>query len=965
MADDQPDILAIFTECLAHDSDEERAKYLDEACQDDPKARGRIEALLRAHVGAGNFLGGASPGIAPTLDIAPVSERPGALIGRYKLLQEIGEGGFGVVFMAQQLEPIKRKVAVKIVKPGMDTREVIARFEAERQALAMMDHPNIARVLDAGATESGRPYFAMELVRGIPITDFCDKNNLTPHERLNLFVRVCLAVQHAHQKGIIHRDIKPSNVLVTLDDAGPEVKVIDFGVAKAIGQELTEKTLFTRFEQMIGTPLYMSPEQTEMRTRDIDTRSDIYSLGVLLYELLTGATPFERERLREAAYDEICRIIREEEPPKPSVRISTLGETLATVSEHRRTEPKRLSTLFKGDIDWIVMRALEKDRNRRYDTAKDLASDVQRHLDHEPIVARPPSTLYRLRKFTRRNKGLVVAGSIVAATLVIATVTGFVLAGWAVRNAREADRQRETAEKNLEIAIAARQQAQDAITGRASQFLRDGQYEEAEALYRDMVRIRRENLGGAHASTLDAVFSLVSAQKSLGRYEDAIAALERALSDQRQAPSEDASAIDKTRDELANLRWRRSLQLSENPDLTAEELRRAMELAVQAQQRHPDCFNANLAVAWAEYRAGTAAIDSERMATLRTLIAWQPEWAVLCALHAMVAWQNGEEELARLWHQAMCCYFAKATARWPEPNAEREASEERVSSLVRQCAELAGLSDPTSEPPPPTGELISSFTELIERYPEVSWLSHTRGSLYGRLGEWDRAAADYEAAVKVDPEGFRHWEGWLAVMLFLDDREACLDIVADAMQQFDSYSTLARWDILRLLWLCPETGADWAEIYEEAERCLKEKPDAAWRMVRVADAAYRCGDFDRVLEVLELAVATNESKGRRYDVEEVTIPAHRAMALHELGQIDEARRSLEEARAIFREKMSPLDGEYVVHQDRPVKWCWLQVLLRRAGQLVDPDGTVNTSGSGGRPIAEVDASPVDPGALPR
>ncbi len=310
----------------------------------------------------------------------------------------------GLVFVAEQQHPVRRKVALKVIKPGMDSRDVVARFEAERQALALMDHPHIAKVLDAGATDSGRPYFVMELVKGIPITDYCDQNQFTPRERLELFAHVCHAVQHAHTKGVIHRDIKPSNVLVTLHDGTPIVKVIDFGVAKAIGQQLTEKTIYTRFAQMIGTPLYMSPEQAQMSGLDIDTRSDIYSLGVLLYELLTGTTPFDSERLKQAAFDEMRRIIREEEPPKPSTRLSTLGETLSAVSLKRRTEPRKLPALVRGDLDWIVMKALEKDRNRRYETANEFVQDVQRHLRDEPVLAGPPGMVYRLRKFGRRHR---------------------------------------------------------------------------------------------------------------------------------------------------------------------------------------------------------------------------------------------------------------------------------------------------------------------------------------------------------------------------------------------------------------------------------------------------------------------------------------------------------------------------------------------------------------------------------
>ncbi len=380
---------SIFTAALDKRSDKDRAAYLDEACRDDPELRRHIDRLLNAQAKAGSFLQNTSPGLSGTVDVQP-PEQAGTVTGPYKLLQQIGEGGMGVVFMAEQLEPVRRKVALKIIKPGMDSHQVIARFEAERQALAMMEHQNIARVLDAGTTDSGRPYFVMELVHGVSITRFCDDNKLTPRERLALFVPVCQAIQHAHQKGIIHRDVKPSNVLVTMYDDKPVPKVIDFGVAKAIEQRLTEKTMFTQFGAMVGTFEYMSPEQAEMNAFGVDTRSDIYSLGVLLYELLTGTTPLERTRLREAALDEMIRLIREEEAPRPSLRLSS-SDNLLKIATARKTEPARLLKLVRGEIDWIVLKCLEKDRSRRYDTANGVARDLERYLADEPVEACPPS----------------------------------------------------------------------------------------------------------------------------------------------------------------------------------------------------------------------------------------------------------------------------------------------------------------------------------------------------------------------------------------------------------------------------------------------------------------------------------------------------------------------------------------------------------------------------------------------
>jgi WD40 repeat protein/serine/threonine protein kinase len=411
MAAPVADIKSIFGKALELRSAIERAAYLEQACQGDLRLRAEVESLLQAGQEAANFLAG--PGSVPQTTLEePVAERPGTVIGPYKLLERIGEGGFGVVFMAEQAQPLRRKVALKVLKPGMDTRQVVARFEAERQALAIMDHPNIAKVFDGGATATGRPYFVMELVRGVPITEFCDQNHFTPRQRLELFVAVCQAVQHAHQKGVIHRDLKPSNVLVSRHDTTPVVKVIDFGVAKALGQTLTDKTLFTGFAQMVGTPLYMSPEQAGMSDLDVDTRSDVYSLGVLLYELLTGTTPFAQERFKNAGYDEIRRIIREEEPARPSTRLSTLGPAAVTVSANRESDPRALSRLLRGELDWVVMKALEKDRNRRYETASAFAADVQRYLHDEPVLACPPTVGYRLGKFLRRNRRSVLAAGL-------------------------------------------------------------------------------------------------------------------------------------------------------------------------------------------------------------------------------------------------------------------------------------------------------------------------------------------------------------------------------------------------------------------------------------------------------------------------------------------------------------------------------------------------------------------------
>jgi serine/threonine protein kinase len=423
MTDVHRHLLTLFTEALACAGPAEQAAYLDRSCAGEPTVRARVEALLRAHREAGHFLQeeAPTPVTGATLADSPPGEPPGTVIGPYRLLEVLGEGGMGTVYLAEQTQPVQRQVALKVIRPGLDSRQVGARFAAERQALALMDHPHIAKVLDAGATPAGRPYFVMELVQGVPLTRYCDERRLTPRQRLELFVPVCQAVQHAHQKGIIHRDLKPSNVLVALYDGRPVAKVIDFGVAKATGPKLAEETLCTTFGQVVGTLEYMSPEQAKLNALDIDTRSDIYALGVLLYELLTGTTPFERQRLYQAALDEVLRIIHEEEPPRPSTRLSTTAE-LPQIAANRGVEPKKLSGLVRGELDWIVMKCLEKDRNRRYDTANSLAADLQRSLHDEPVTACPPSAWYRLRKSVRRHRTSVLAAGLVFLALLVGAV---------------------------------------------------------------------------------------------------------------------------------------------------------------------------------------------------------------------------------------------------------------------------------------------------------------------------------------------------------------------------------------------------------------------------------------------------------------------------------------------------------------------------------------------------------------
>lgn len=595
-------LIEIFNGARTRPAGAEREQFLAEACRDDLELKNQVLSLLRAHEGAGDFLN-------PTLYVSPVSsltEKPGDRIGRYKLLQQIGEGGCGVVYMAEQEEPVRRRVALKVIKLGMDTKSVIARFEAERQALALMDHPNIAKVFDAGATETGRPFFVMELVRGIKITDYCDQNNLSTEERLNLFTQVCHAIQHAHQKGVIHRDIKPSNILVTISEPGAAgcPKVIDFGIAKATNdQRLTDKTVFTAFEQFIGTPAYMSPEQAMMTSLDVDTRTDIYALGVLLYELLTGRTPFDGEELLRFGLDEMRRIIREREPARPSTRLSTLlAADLTRVAQHRQAEPGRLGTLLSGDLDWIVMKCLEKERSRRYETASGLAADVQRHLSNEPVVARPPSTGYRFRKLVRRNKlACAATGAVVTALLMGAAVSI-----WQANRADQARLRAEADQKKAQSEAARSRQVakflQDMLNGvgpsvargRDTAMLKEildntaarvnvdlagqpgveadlrttiglvyrelGEFERAEAMLREALAIRRRLLGQTHPEVAESLANLGGALRGQRRFVEAEAVQREALGIRRRHFGEEHLSVAASLNSVGNeLRARGSL----------------------------------------------------------------------------------------------------------------------------------------------------------------------------------------------------------------------------------------------------------------------------------------------------------------------------------------------------------------------------------------------------------------------
>ena len=794
-----PSVDTLFCSAIGIASEPERDAYLAQACGGDEALRASVARLVAAHFRAGGFLESpvATPEFAagPTLD-EPARERPGTAIGPYKLLEQIGEGGMGAVWMAQQAEPVKRMVAIKLIKAGMDSKPVIARFEAERQALALMDHPNIAKVHDAGRTPAGRPYFVMELVKGQPITKYCDEKRLGIRERLRLFGDVCRAVQHAHQKGIIHRDLKPSNVLVAPYDGKPVVKVIDFGVAKATGQRLTDKTLFTGFGALVGTPEYLSPEQAEVNNQDIDTRSDIFSLGVLLYELLTGSTPLTRKRVKEAALLELLRVVREEEAPRPSTRLSSTNE-LPSISAQRQTEPAKLTRLVRGELDWIVMKALEKDRNRRYETANGFAADVERYLADEPVLACPPSAAYRLRKFARRHKGRLAAAGL--GLLLLAAAGGGL--GWLARD--RAARQRDAEGKILEALHAAEPGLRagspwDPALVSAAQYIAaqldsgvvgPKVHDQVEQFQRD-VRMLREldeiwlrkaefngkdmfDVGGTDTRLLESFrrygielgasdpIEAANRVQNSAIHEALLAGLD-GWAQIKLEKGADRAWLRAVVDAADDSAWRRAFreaalakdsqklkELAGKPDATEQPptvinwlglvmrdtgmTNESIAVLKRAQLRHPDNF-------WLNYNLGQVLTwgrgpkgAAEAVGYLRAAVAIRPTSAEAGSLLGLALEQAGDIDVAiGVYKQAIAI----------EPKYTNS-----YGNLAR--AQLAlGKFD----------ESLAVCSKIIELDRNYFWAWFHRGVAYRGLGQYDKSLADFNQAVTLSPSNISAWQ---------------------------------------------------------------------------------------------------------------------------------------------------------------------------------------------------------------
>jgi serine/threonine protein kinase/tetratricopeptide (TPR) repeat protein len=741
-----PTVKAIFDRAHEIASADERRAYVEHACAGHPELRQKVEALLRAHDEAGSFLakpavplpgtgpyqadggtastgpytpGNTPPGqsvadeaeTVPPADAAPPGEGPGTRLGPYRLVEEIGHGGMGAVYLAEQEEPVRRKVALKIIKPGMDSAQVVGRFEAERQALALMDHLNIARVLDAGATPEGRPYFVMELVQGVPITRFCDDNRLTVRERLELFVPVCQAIQHAHQKGVIHRDIKPSNVLVTLHEGRPFPKVIDFGIAKAIEQPLTEHSPETQAGMIVGTLEYMSPEQADPIAKGIDTRSDVYSLGVVLYELLTGTTPIERSRLRKTPLLEVLRMIAEDEPPRPSARVAGPGKQQVEIADRRRTEPAKLARQLRGDLDWIAAKALEKDPERRYETAVGLARDVQRHLADEPVEACPPSAGYRLRKFVRKHRALVasVAGFVAMLLVMVAGLTAAFL------TATRASHERGMALKETRVALDTTDVVLEAgIHSRSP--LGGAQATRVRKVLQDYQRSGRESGGSQEARAVVALTQLRMALIAMliNERADAVAGYQRAIR-LYEGLAADFPGVTEYRRGLAESHYNLGLVLADlNKPAEAEAaFRRAADLHEKLAADFPDepLYRSDLAddlndlgVVLSDHRPRAAEEVYRRAIELRKrLIAdfpdsvlYQAHLGAGCGNLANVVRDQGQPEAALPWYGEAIELLGPIVARRQMDTAQRflrNAHWDRANALGRLGRQAEAIKD--------------------------------------------------------------------------------------------------------------------------------------------------------------------------------------------------------------------------------------------------------------------------------
>ena len=978
-----------------------RTTYLDKACEGHLGVRARLERLL-ADCDASGFAAFPTAPPAPELEAQFARLKPeeaGERIGHYKLLQQIGEGAFGTVWMAEREKPVSQRVALKIIKLGMDTKEIMARFDQERQALSLMDHPNIAKVLDAGATPTGRMYFVMELVRGIRITEYCDRENLATKERLELFIRVCHAVQHAHQKGIIHRDLKPSNILVELHDGVAVPKIIDFGVAKATQQRLTDLTLFTQVEQMIGTPLYMSPEQAEMSSLDIDTRSDIYALGVLLYELLTGRTPFDPATLLERGLDEIRRLIREQEPARPSTALSTMTpETRTSVARHRQTEPPRLIGLLRGDLDWIVMKALEKNRARRYDTATAFADDLARHLASEPVLARPPSRLYRFRRTIKRNKLAFTAGAAIA----LAVFTGLGISTWLYFVAK---RNGETSAKAANIMgdlLAASEDAEewyrseidpkmmDTLAERLGSGFEDQpivemrlrsvigiryakikEFAKADAMFRRALAIERKERGEASYFLLSEFAPVLESEGKLAEAEtmhrQALTASQKTRSAGSDARSADLASWNgtKTANQLV------SVLLAEGKLGEAEQVaRETLPMGKKAEAIAPgrehvfeaaSCYRL-ATVLRAQNRISQAeAMFRESLAHARRIKLRENEdesellnrGDLLQNLASLLSHQKALKEARPLAEEAVEWFDNHGYASVGHLNALKVFDEIVVdtgdnaahASVISKLADVFRSLIVDGSDSPRGEQLIAGLlTPAEERaHPrEYAALLTARGEMHGRQGRWREATADHIRALKLDPTVHGTWYRLAPLLLLAGDVAGYREHRRAMLERFqptkdtDDYLTMQR--TAKACLLLPTEGDDLRMAGELADTAvqLREAPASPW--LDGSKFSKGLADFRRgdfATVVATLRLVATLHPATDRRYNSAQSYAVLTMALHRLGEPTQARESLAKGMQLAAANVPPYDSKFV----GAVGFNWqnaliAQLLLREAQALL-------------------------------
>ena len=880
-------VMDIFAGALRRSDAAERASYLAQACGDNAQLREQVEDLLQAHQRVVDALDGTAPAqLGKTIGVLPqITERPGDQVGRYELREKIGEGGCGVVYSADQEQPVRRRVALKIIKLGMDTRAVVGRFEAERQALALMDHPNIAKVFDAGSTETGRPYFVMELVRGIKCTDYCDQNKLATRERLELFIQVCQAVQHAHQKGIIHRDLKPSNILVTLHDGVPVPKIIDFGIAKATEGRLTDLTVYTELRQFIGTPAYMSPEQAEMSGLDIDTRSDIYSLGVLLYELLIGRTPFDFKELLSSGLDEMRRTIREKDPLRPSTRLRALsGNELTSTAERRAVDAPKLINLVSGDLDWIVMKCLEKDRTRRYETSNGLGMDVRRYLSDEPVLARPPSELYRFQKLVRRHK-LVFAA---AAAVILSLAVGLGLSGWFLHREKT---QRRIAEGERNRAAAAQHKAEAAerlAATRADQ-LREAlnlwhsgvtNLSQTEAFFRQTLQVQRKSSGDDSLDLVPTLQDLASILEMESKPADATTTLREALKLQSKALGEDNPAVVAS---LGNL----GLFLERQGNFKEAESTFRQALAQERRQ------------------AATKPSDVSHVFGV-----------VLHHLAEVLRQEKSLTEARELAQEAVDLYDGHTE--WPP--GER-AHARRV--LVDVVADAGNASE------------AKRLTERLRQTRDLT----IKGMTHARSGELEAAASELTQVVELDPSD--HWNFFVLVPILIQngDVPGCQKQCRTMLNLFgNSQAPTIAERVAKTCLLLPSAvaGDDLARVCKLAEFAVQTGSKSQWvhwfEMTR-ALAEYRQGHFTNAVQWAERVQGhIHQARDDAREICEADSYMLLAMAKHRLQEPQSAQAALARGEELVQTRIAKLDSG-----DLGVDWhdvLTVNILLREAQGLI-------------------------------